>query len=159
MAEENNPQEGAAPQGPQFGVQKTFVKDLSFETPLGVKVFTQQFQPKIKLDVNTRGSLVGENTHEIVLTITVTAGIEEGTAYLIEVQMAGLFAISGFPQEQMEHVLGAVCPNFLFPYAREVVDNVAVKGGFPPLNLAPVDFDAMFRQAKAQQEAQQATTQ
>ncbi len=139
---------GQQAQGPQFGVQKTYVKDISFETPMGVKVFTQSFAPKINLDVNTSGNAVAENVHEVVLRLTVTAKIEEETAYIIEVEQASIFSISGFPEEQMKHLLGAVCPNFLFPYAREVVDSTVVRGGFPPLNLAPVDFDALFRNAQ-----------
>ena len=144
-------EEAAAAQQPQFAIQRTFIKDLSFETPMGIKVFTQQgFQPKMQLDVTTGGSLVGDNTHEIILTLTVTAKVEEETAYIIELQQAGLFVVAGFPEEQQKHVLGAVCPNFLFPYAREAIDGIAVKGGFPPLQLAPIDFDALFRNAQAQ---------
>ncbi|MDG1293638.1 MAG: protein-export chaperone SecB, partial [Pseudomonadales bacterium] len=135
MAEnENEAAASAADASPQFAVQRTFIKDFSFETPMGVKVFTQAFQPKVKMDVNTRGNKVGDNIHEIVLTITITAKVEDETAYLIELQQAGIFAISGFADEQLQHVLGAVCPNFLFPYAREAIDSMAVKGGFPPLS-------------------------
>ena len=137
------------PSGPQFAIQRTFIKDLSFETPMGVKVFTQAFQPKVKMDVNTRGNSIAEGVHEIVLTLTITAKVEEDTAYIVELQQAGIFAINGFPKEQMAHVLGAVCPNFLFPYAREAVDSIVVKGGFPPLSIAPIDFDAIFRQSQA----------
>ena len=137
------------PSGPQFAIQRTFIKDLSFETPMGVKVFTQAFQPKVKMDVNTRGNSIAEGVHEIVLTLTITAKVEENTAYIVELQQAGIFAINGFPKEQMAHVLGAVCPNFLFPYAREAVDSIVVKGGFPPLSIAPIDFDAIFRQSQA----------
>ena len=137
------------PSGPQFAIQRTFIKDLSFETPMGIKVFTQAFQPKVKMDVNTRGNSIAEGVHEIVLTLTITAKVEEDTAYIVELQQAGIFAITGFPKEQMAHVLGAVCPNFLFPYAREAVDSIVVKGGFPPLSIAPIDFDAIFRQSQA----------
>jgi len=137
------------PSSPQFAIQRTFIKDLSFETPMGVKVFTQAFQPKVKMDVNTRGNSITEGVHEIVLTLTITAKVEDDTAYIVELQQAGIFAINGFPKEQMAHVLGAVCPNFLFPYAREAVDSIVVKGGFPPLSIAPIDFDAIFRQSQA----------
>ncbi len=149
MAENENAAAQAQAEGPQFAIQRTFVKDLSFETPMGIKVFTQAFQPKVKMDVNTRGTQVAENIHEVVLTLTITANVEEETAYLIELQQAGLFAISGFPADQAQHVLGAVCPNFLFPYAREAIDGLVVKGGFPPLSLAPIDFDAIYRQSQA----------
>ena len=134
--------------GPQFAIQRTYIKDLSFETPMGIKVFTQAFKPKIKLDVNTRVNNVSENVNEVVLTLTITATIEEETAYLLELQQAGIFSISGFPDDQLPHVIGAVCPNFLFPYAREVIDSTVVKGGFPPLSLAPIDFDAIYRQTQ-----------
>jgi len=147
MEENNSATE--QPSGPQFAIQRTFIKDLSFETPMGVKVFTQAFQPKVKMDVNTRGNSIAEGVHEIVLTLTITAKVEEDTAYIVELQQAGIFAINGFPKEQMAHVLGAVCPNFLFPYAREAVDSIVVKGGFPPLSIAPIDFDAIFRQSQA----------
>ncbi|NNC54691.1 MAG: protein-export chaperone SecB [Pseudomonadales bacterium] len=158
MAEGDNNQATAGaeqPAGPQFGVTKTFVKDISFETPLGVQVFTQAFQPKIQLDVNSRGTGIADNTHEIVLTLTITAKVDEGTAYLLEIQQSGIFVISGFPEQQMPHVLGAVCPNFLFPYAREAVDILVVRGGFPPLSLAPIDFDALFRNSQQGGEGQQ----
>ncbi len=137
------------PKGPQFAIQRTYIKDLSFETPMGAKVFTQTFKPKIKLDVNTRVNNISENVNEIILTLTITANLEEETAYLIELQQAGIFAISGFPDDQTPHVIGAVCPNFLFPYAREVIDSTVVKGGFPPLSLAPIDFDAIYRQTQS----------
>ena len=110
---------------------------------------SHDFQPKVKMDVNTRGNPIAEGVHEIVLTLTITAKVEEDTAYIVELQQAGIFAINGFPEEQMAHVLGAVCPNFLFPYAREAVDSIVVKGGFPPLSIAPIDFDAIFRQSQA----------
>ena len=137
------------PKGPQFSIQRTYIKDLSFETPMGFKVFSQAFKPKVKLDVNTKVNNVSENVNEIVLTLTITATLEEETAYLLELQQAGIFAISGFPDDQIPHVIGAVCPNFLFPYAREVIDSTVVKGGFPPLSLAPIDFDAIYRQTLA----------
>ena len=137
------------PSGPQFAIQRTFIKDLSFETPMGVKVFTQAFQPKVKMDVTTRGNAIATAGHEIVVTLTITAKVEEDTAYIVELPQACIFGIIGFPEEQMAHVLGAVCPNFLFPYAREAVDSIVVKGGFPPLSIAPIDFDAIFRQSQA----------
>jgi len=149
MSENENEAAASADAAPQFAVQRTFIKDFSFETPMGVKVFTKAFKPKVKMDVNTRGNKVADDIHEIVLTITITAQVEDETAYLIELQQAGIFAISGFAAEQLQHVLGAVCPNFLFPYAREAIDSMAVKGGFPPLSLAPIDFDAIFRQSQA----------
>jgi len=159
MAESDSPK-GDSPaaatdsETPQFAIQRSYVKDLSLETPMGVKVFTQAFQPSVSLDISTRANTVADNMYEVVLTVTVTAKVEEETAYLVELQQAGLFAISGFPEERLPHVLGAVCPNFLFPYARELADSTVVRGGFPPLSLAPIDFDALFR-SKQQPAAEQ----
>ena len=147
---ENQTPEAAAqeqPQGTNFAIQRIYVKDMSFETPMGVKVFTVPFKPQVKLDVNTRGNEVGENLHEIVLTLTVTAEQDGEVAFLIELQQAGIFQVSGFPEEQQRQVLATVCPNFLFPYAREAIDNIAVHGGFPAVALTPLDFDGIYRQS------------
>lgn len=154
MAEENAAAD--QPAQPQFAILRTYVKDLSFESPMGVKVFSKTFQPKIQLDVNTKASKVVDTQFEVTLMLTITAKLEEETAFIIEIQQAGLFNVTGFPEEQMKHVLGAVCPNFLFPYAREAVDNLSVRGGFPPLQLAPIDFDGLFRQQQAQAQGQAA---
>ena len=135
-----------------FGVQRTYLKDVSFETPMGVKAFTlPSFQPKIGLDVNTQAKSVGENVQEVVLTITATAKVGEEVVYLIELQQAGIFSISGFPEDQLRMVLATVCPNFLFPYAREALDNLVIKGSYPALNLAPIDFEGIYRQQQAAQ--------
>ena len=135
-----------------FGIQRTYLKDVSFETPMGAKVFTlSSFQPQIGLDVNTQAKPLGDNVHEVVLTITVTAKVEDEVVYLSEMQQAGIFTISGFPEEQLRMVLATVCPNFLFPYAREALDNLIIKGSFPALNLAPIDFEGIYRQQQAAQ--------
>ncbi len=153
MAEENENNEAAREAGtsPQFNIQRTYLKDISFETPMGVKAFTiATFQPKIGLDVNTQAKVVGDNLHEVVLTITATARIDDEVVYLVELQQAGVFSISGFPEDRLRVVLGTVCPNFLFPYAREAIDSVIIKGSFPALNMAPIDFDNIFNQAQQQ---------
>ncbi|MDP5053141.1 MAG: protein-export chaperone SecB [Congregibacter sp.] len=155
MAEE----QAAATQEPakqQFVIQRIYSKDLSFESPATPGIFKKQWQPKINVDLNTRSNAIDEGGNfEVVLTITVTSKIEEDTAFLVEVQQAGIFFITGFEPEQLRRVLGTAAPNILFPYARETVDNLVVKGGFPALMLSPVSFDALFEQALAQQ-AQQA---
>lgn len=146
-------QEGAA-QEQQFGLQRIYVKDVSFETPMGAAAFTKQWQPQIHMDLNTKNTQLDAQNHEVVLTLTITAKLEEETAFLIEVQQAGIFMCQGIDDESMKQVLGAVCPNILFPYARETVDSLVVKGSFPPLMLAPVNFDAMFMQAQQEQQQQ-----
>lgn len=154
MAEE---QAAAQEQTPaQFAMQRIYTKDVSFESPASPNIFRKQYQPKVTVDLNTRSNaLEDQDTFEVVLSITVTAKMDDETAFLIEVQQAGIFLIAGFDDEQRRRVLGTTSPNILFPYARENIDSLAVKGGFPPIMLAPVNFDALFEQALAQS-AQQA---
>jgi preprotein translocase subunit SecB len=148
--------QGAAEQPQQqFALQRIYVKDLSFETPQGPSVFTKQWQPKVHMDLNTKNTKLDENNHEVVLTLTVTAKLEDEAAFLIEVQQAGVFLCKGLDGPALQQVLGAVCPNILFPYARETIDAMVVKGSFPPLMLAPVNFDALYQQALKQQQEQQ----
>ncbi len=145
-----------------FGVQRIYLKDASFETPLGAEAFTFDFQPKINLDLNTKNKRLNDSLYEVVLSVTVNAAFGEGedakTAFLVEVQQAGIFAIEGFEPAQAHQTLGTVCPNILFPYAREAIDSFVTRGSFPALMLAPVNFDALYlsamRQMAEQQQAQ-----
>ena len=106
------------------------------------------------MDLNTRsGAIDEEGNFEVVLSITVTAKMDEDTAFLIEVHQAGVFLVRGFQPEELKRILGTAAPNVLFPYAREAIDAICIKGGFPPLMLAPVNFDAVYQQAQAQAEA------
>jgi len=135
----------------QFSMQRIYCKDVSFESPATPQVFRKSYQPKVNVDLNTRSDAIDENGNfEVVLTITVTSKIEEETAFLVEVQQAGIFYIAGFETEQLRMVLGITAPNILFPYAREAIDTLVVKGGFPALMLAPVNFEALYQQAMAQ---------
>ncbi len=140
----------------QFAMQRIYTKDISFESPATPAVFRKQWQPKINLDLNTASNKVDDqNNFEVVLTITITAKIDEETAFLIEVKQAGLFLITGFEGDTLRRLLGTAAPNVLFPYARETIDNLCVKGGFPPLMLAPVNFDALYQRAMEQAASQQ----
>ena len=143
-------------QQPQFGVQRLYLKDVSFESPNAPGIFRKEWKPQIKLDLNTQTRQLDTDVYEVVLTLTVSAKIEEETAFLCEVQQAGIFSIGGFPDETRDQMLGAYCPNILFPYAREAVDAAVVKGSFPALMLAPVNFDALYQQKQAT--AETATT-
>lgn len=135
----------------QFALQRIYIKDVSFEAPMGVSVFTGQWKPQIKVDLNTRHENVEDELFEVVLSITVTATTEDKVAFLIEVQQAGLFFLKGIEGEQLRQVLAIMCPNVLFPYAREAIDSLASRGSFPPLMLQPVNFEALYRQAVEQQ--------
>ena len=143
--------EQAAVNQQQFSVQRIYTKDLSFESPATPEVFKKQWQPKVSVDLNTKSNAIDkEGNFEVVLSITITAKIEEETAFLIEVQQAGIFFIKGFEGEDLRRILGTAAPNVLFPYARETIDSLCVKGAFPAVMLAPVNFDAVYQQALAQ---------
>jgi preprotein translocase subunit SecB len=144
-------------QQPQFGIQRIFTKDVSFESPNSPDIFRKEWKPQVKLDLNTQTRQLDNDAYEVVLTLTVSAKIEEETAFLCEVQQAGIFSISGFPDETRDQMLGAYCPNILFPYARECVDTSVVKGSFPALMLAPVNFDALYMQNKQNAPAPETT--
>ena len=138
----------------QFSVQRIYTKDLSFESPATPQVFRKQWQPKVSVDLNSRSNAIDqEGNFEVVLSITVTARIDEETAFLIEVQQAGIFYVTGFEGEELRRILGTAAPNILFPYARETIDTVCVKGAFPAIMLAPVNFDAVYQQALTQAQA------
>ncbi|OMH39342.1 protein-export chaperone SecB [Motiliproteus sp. MSK22-1] len=139
---------------PHFSVQRLYLKDASFEAPGSPALFTKQWAPEVGLDLNTRTKKINEDLYEVVLTLTVTAKSEGETAFLIEIQQAGLFQIQNIEGPGLQHTLGAFCPTILFPYAREAVDNLANKGSFPPLMLAPVNFEALFAEQMQQQEAE-----
>jgi preprotein translocase subunit SecB len=143
--------EQAAQQQQQFTVQRIYTKDLSFESPSTPAVFKKQWQPKVTVELNTKSDAIDtEGNFEVVLSITITAKIEDQTAFLIEVQQAGIFYIRGFEGEDRRRILGTAAPNVLFPYARETIDTICVKGAFPAIMLAPVNFDAVYQQALAQ---------
>ncbi|OBU12762.1 protein-export chaperone SecB [Morganella psychrotolerans] len=139
-----------------FNIQRVYTKDISFEAPNAPAVFQQDWQPEVKMDLDTGSTKLADDIYEIVLRVTVTATLGEETAFLCEVQQAGIFTIGGLEGTQLAHCLGAYCPNVLFPYARECIANLVGRGTFPQLNLAPVNFDALFMSYLQQQEEQQA---
>tara|TARA_B110000046_G_C12935879_1_gene373561 strand:- start:45 stop:557 length:513 start_codon:yes stop_codon:yes gene_type:complete len=141
------------PAEPKFAVQRIYLKDLSFETPQGAEGFQKNWKPKVNQDLNTKTSKIEEGVFEVALRITVTVTDGEDTIYLIEAEQAGLFTATGFSDQQLTQVLNTTCPSMLFPYVREVIDNVLVKGSFPPLMIPPINFDALF--ASAVQQAQE----
>ena len=140
----------------QFAIQKIYLKDVSFESPNAPTIFTEgQFQPEINVQINTAAQVVNKDLHEVTLTVTVTAKQGDKTAFLAEVKQSGIFQMSGFEEEQMGGMLGAYCPEALFPFARETIADLVAKGGFPQVLLAPVNFNALYMQHQQQQQAQQ----
>lgn len=138
----------------QFSIQRIYTKDISFETPNSPKVFTEAWNPTVELNLGSRVEPIDPKNYEVILTITVTVKSGDTTAYLAEVSQAGIFALENFSDQEKAPVIGSYCPNVLFPYAREVVSDLVVKGGFPQLLLAPVNFDALYAQHVQQKQAQ-----
>lgn len=148
-------------QQPQFALQKIYLKDMSFETPNSPDSFTRKWEPEVNIELNTSGKQLGDNVHEVVLGVTVTAKLEDKIAYLVEVHQAGIFAIAGYNPQDKDAMLSAYCPNILFPYARETISDLVNRGGFPQLLLQPVNFDAIYQEhlkKRAEAEAQSETT-
>lgn len=129
-----------------MAIQKIYVKDLSFETPNSPQIFLDKWEPEVNLQLSNSASVLKEDTHEVVLSVTVTAKLKDKTAFLVEVQLAGIFNIVGYDKAQLASWMGSYCPQLLFPYAREVVSDLVTRGGFPQLLLAPINFDALYRQ-------------
>ena len=151
MAENENATDATNSQ--TFSIQKVYVKDVSFETPNSPDIFKDKdLQLDAKLQMQTTSRALDEGVFEITLMLTITAKVDEkSTAYLAEVQQAGIFNLAGFSDEDMTYMLGSYCPNILFPFAREVISDLVTKGGFPQLLLAPVNFDALLNQQLQQQ--------
>lgn len=131
----------------QFAIQRIYLKDVSFETPMGVEVFSKPNKPTIQQDLNIQVNPISNDLVEVVLLITVTAAIDARTVFLVEVKQAGLFIIAGIQGPQLTQLINIACPQILFPYARETVDSILSRGGFPPIMLPPINFDAVFAQA------------
>lgn len=140
----------------QVRLERLYLKDSSFESPNSPGVFREQWQPEIELEINNRSHKVAEDRYEVILTATVKARqAGERTAFIVEIQQAAVFHMTGLDDQVTHRVLGTVCPNTLFPYVREALDSLIVRGGFPPLQLAPVNFDAAYEEALKQRDEPQ----
>lgn len=137
----------------QFQLQKIYMKDVSFELPNAPQIFQDDGQVEIKMNLAQRVENLAEGVHEVVLTVTVTANLGEKTAYLAEVQQAGIFAISGLNEQATHAAVNTLCPHTLFPYARRAITDMVADGGFPPLVLQPINFEQIY--AQRMQEAQE----
>lgn len=141
-----------APKGPEFAIQKIYTKDISFEAPNSPAVFLKEWKGDTNVQLNTKARVLNEQegVFEVELGLTVTTTSEGETSYLVELKQAGVFVVRGFPDDQRGHLLGAYCPNLLFPFAREVVADLVLKGGFPQMLLQPINFDALYAQHQQQ---------
>ena len=136
----------------QFSIQRIYTKDISFETPNTPEIFMQEWKPQVNVNLNNAVKDLGEGNLEVALTVTVTAKIEDKTAFLVEVTQAGIFLARGIPEEEMGPLLGVYCPTVLFPYVRETGSDLITRGSFPQFLLAPVNFEALYAQQMQQQQ-------
>jgi preprotein translocase subunit SecB len=143
-----------------FSIQKIYTKNVSFESPNSPEIFLKQFKPQLDVDLNIEAKGLEKGVHHVLIRVTATIKVEDKTAFLCEVEQAGIFAISGFPDADLQYLLAVGCPSTLFPYAREAVSDLVTKGGFPQLLLEPVNFDAMYAShvQKAQETGQSTAT-
>ncbi|MCX7142284.1 MAG: protein-export chaperone SecB [Proteobacteria bacterium] len=143
-------------QQPIFGIEKIYVKDLSLEIPHAPDVFLSGDQPEVDVQLHNVGAAIGEGLYQVVLTVTVTAKAGEKTMFLVEAAQAGIFQIRNVPDTDLEPLLATACPNIIFPYVRETVSDIINRAGFPPVYLAPVNFEAIYMQRLQQAQEQDA---
>src|SRR5690606_9619880 len=144
-----------AANGPVFTVEKIYLKDVSFEAPGAPQVFNEQGQPQLQMNLNQKVQRLGDTAFEVALGVTLTCTIGEKTAYLVEVQQAGVFQLAGFSDQQLDVMLGTHCPTVLYPYARQVIGDLIQSGGFPPFLLQPLNFEALYAEGLRQRAQQQ----
>lgn len=137
-----------------FVIQKIYTKDISFESPNAPAIFASEFQPHLSVDLNVESAQLEEGVFNVALRVTATTQVEDKTAFLCEVEQAGIFSLSGFNDAELSYMIGVQCPQALFPYARETVSDLVTRGGFPQLLLEPVNFEAMYHNHMQQQQAQ-----
>jgi preprotein translocase subunit SecB len=133
-------------QAATFQIEKLYVKDISLEIPHAPKIFTEQVQPELQVQIGTEANNFAEGYYEVTVSATVTAKIGERTLFLAEAVQAGIFALRGIPAEELAPVLGIACPTVVYPYLRETISDLVSRGGFPPVLLAPLSFEALYLQ-------------
>lgn len=138
-------------QQPSFGIQRIYMKDASLEVPNAPQIFLQQEAPSVDVQLDVGDTALGGGIYEVTVTATVTTRVKELTAFLVEIKQGGIFEIRGVPDDQIEPLLGIVCPNIVFPYLRSNVADLVNRAGFPPIHLAEINFEAFFQQRKAGQ--------
>jgi preprotein translocase subunit SecB len=138
---------------PVFSIEKLYVKDLSLEIPNAPGVFLEREAPTVDIQLHHNSTGVEDGVYQTVLTVTVTAKLRDKTMFLVEAAQAGIFGVRNLPPADLEAVLAIACPNLLFPYAREVISDVVTRAGFPPVVLAPVNFEAIYQAQRQPQEA------
>ncbi len=141
---------------PTFGIQRIYVEDASFEVPDAPEVFKKDWKPEVKVDLNTKQHVVDDQHYNVLLVISVTVKLDGKVAFIAEVKQAGIFEIRNFTEQQRKPLLAAYCPSILFPYAREIISSLVGHGSFPPLHLAPINFDAIYEQKVREEQKKRA---
>ena len=139
----------------QFTIEKIYVKDLSLEVPNAPQIFLQREQPEVQVQLHTEGAALDDGIYQCLLTVTVTAKLGDKTMFLVEAGQAGIFQIRNVPQQDLDPILSIACPNILFPYVRETISDTINRAGFPPVLLAPVNFEVLYQQRLQQQQGAQ----
>lgn len=155
---ENEQAPGQQPSTPftpetRFGVQRIYLKDVSLEAPDSPEAFRRAYTPQVSFSINSRSKKLEGSMYEVVLRLTADVKQDNKTSFLVEVQQAGIFEVAGLEGERLEQVLSITCPTVLFPYGREAIDSLVTKASFPPLMLAPINFEAVYLSAKKKQAA------
>lgn len=143
-----------AQQGPTFTVEKLYVKDVSFEAPNAPQVFNEPGQPDLQMKLNQEVQRLSDNAFEVSLGITLTCTLNDKTAYLAEVEQAGVFGLGGMDDQMLDAMLGIQCPNILYPYASATIGQLITSGGFPPFPMQPINFEALYAETLRQRVAQ-----
>ena len=136
--------------GPQVGMLSQYVKDLSIENPNAPDSFNWEDQPQIDVQVNIQVNAVGEEVHEVAMTLAVKAEGEKGVQFNVELEYATIFGIRNVPEEQAHPFLFGEAPRLIFPFARRVISDAIRDAGYPPLVLEPIDFNALYAQQREQ---------
>jgi preprotein translocase subunit SecB len=139
----------------QFSIKKIYIKDTSFETPNSPQIFQAKWEPEMDVHLHSHSSDLDAGEFEVVLMVTAVVSVEDKTAFLAEAAVAGIFGITGLTSDELGPTLGSYCPGILFPYARELIASLSTRGGFPPLILAPVNFETLYEQHISSQFSEQ----
>lgn len=142
---------------PTFNIQRIYLKDASLEIPGAPQIFLETDPPSVEVQLDVANSVVLEGIHEVTVTVTVTTRVKEQVAFLVEAKQGGIFEIRGVPEEQIEPLLGIVCPNIVYPYLRANLSDLITRTGFPPIHLAEINFEAFYNQRKVSQQSEQST--
>lgn len=158
MADEQQASAAQGEQAPQFSIQRIYLKDMSLELPNAPQIFLEASAPSVEIQLDITNEVLGEGVHETAVRVTVTAKMADKVAFLVEATQAGIFTSQGIGGEQMEAVANILCPSIIYPYLRSNIADSVQRSGFPPVHLAEINFEALFQQRIAEQQAQVAAS-